>query len=231
MSDNSDPYAQIERHIEYLGIDREYHEEIVNRLGINGLPNLSTYAPYAAHVLTVDYFFRLALASGLISKKRASNWVDVSYLFYLPFCSLFVSSDRLHKKTAPLFLNENQQFVWGPDLKEGLQEMKSYYGAYSEKIDKEGLIKFASNPPKEGDFFVSKLWDRHVPNWRLGSNFGIIDSGEAKKALGSKLRKRFEGEIGDNALLENRPPDFLTINRQVSEFRGSWRQVPKDIAD
>ena len=231
VSEPSDRYSQIERYFEHLGIDREYHGGIVNRLQAFGLPKLSIYAPYATYVLTVEWFFRIALASGLIPKERPSNWVDISYLFYLPFCSLFVSSDKLHRETAPLFLSDKQQFVWGPDFKTGLLEVKKYYEKYSDTIEREGLIKFASNPPKEGDFFVSKLWDRHIPEWRTGFNFEVTDSDEALTAFGSTLRKRFEGKKVDDALLENRQPDFLTVNRRVSEFRGPWRQVPRDIAD
>ena len=30
----------------------------------------------------------------------------------------------------------------------------------------EGLYHFAKDPPTEGDFLVSRLYDRHRPGWR-----------------------------------------------------------------
>ena len=69
------------------------------------------FAPYAAHVLTVELFFYLALSAGLISGDRPSNKIDIAYLYYLPFCMVFVSNDNLHAKTVPLFTDENRIFV------------------------------------------------------------------------------------------------------------------------
>ena len=151
VTDNTDPHGQIRRFAEHLGIERGYHREIVERLQTLNFPELSRNAPYSAHVLTVELFFRIALASGLISSERPSNWVDMAYLFYLPFCAVFVSSDKLHRKCAPLLLRDNQEFVWGPDLKEGLHEVDEHYLTYPEKVREEGLLRFASHPPAEGE--------------------------------------------------------------------------------
>ena len=103
----------------FLGIDPKYHSEILQRWSISNYRVLPQYAPYVTHVFRVELFFQLALAANLISSSRPSNRIDVAYLFYLPFCKLFVSSDRLHKRCAPHFLRKDQQFIWGPDLKSG----------------------------------------------------------------------------------------------------------------
>ena len=66
----------------------------------------------------------------------------MAYLFYLPFCVVFVSSDKLHRKCAPLLLRDNQEFVWGPDLKAGLNEINEHYQTYPEKVREEGLLRF-----------------------------------------------------------------------------------------
>jgi len=34
---------------------------------------------------------------------------------------VFVSSDDLHRRTAPLFMRPDQAFVWGIDLKQALK--------------------------------------------------------------------------------------------------------------
>ena len=66
------------------------------------------------------WLFHIAIAAHLISPERPSNRTDIAYLFYLPFCMMFVSSDKLHRETANLFLRADQEFVWGLDLKDDL---------------------------------------------------------------------------------------------------------------
>jgi hypothetical protein len=68
---------------------------------MEGRRPLNEFAPYAAHVVTVELFLQFALAAHLIASNRPSNRTDIAYLFYLPFCTLFASSDNLHRRTAP----------------------------------------------------------------------------------------------------------------------------------
>ena len=208
VTNNTDPYGQIRRFIEHLCIDREYHREIVGRLTTLNFPELSRYAPYSAHVLTVELFFRIALASGLISSDRPSNWVDMAYLFYLPFCVLFVSSDKLHRKCAPLLVRSKQEFVWGPDLKEGLRELNVHYSAYPEAVRNEGLLRFASHPPAEGDYLVTQLWDRHAPRWRAPLSLEGGDETEGLNKLGERIRRFKEATPVHDSALSGTGPEF-----------------------
>ena len=59
----------------------------------------------------------MAIDKKLISPDRPSNRTDMAYLYYLPFAMMFVSNDKLHKRTARLFLNAQQEFVSGDELK------------------------------------------------------------------------------------------------------------------
>ena len=231
VKDNSDRHGQIQRFVEHLGIERGYHREIVERLQTLNFPELSRYAPYSSHVLTVELFFRIAVASHLISGDRPSNWVDIAYLFYLPFCTTFVSSDKLHRKCGPLLLRDDQEFVWGPDLKKGLRELNEHYLTYPESVREEGLLRFASHPPAAGDYVVSRLWDRHAPKWRrrLSSQKDVNLKGMDK--LKERLRRFKEGMPVDDSELRETGPEFVSLERSVKEVRGSWRQIPKDVAD
>ena len=229
VSDNRDRHGQIERFLTLLVIDRRYHRGIGERLRALNYPELSRYAPYAAHVLSVELFFRIALLAGLISSERVSNWVDSAYLFYLPFCRLFVSSDKLHRNCAPLFLRDDQEFVWGPDLKADLRALNDHYSGLPEEVKNEGLLKFAHHPPKEGDYLVARLWDRHVPNWRQRRGLDSDFAGERERALAERIRGFREGREIDDPGLDLSHPDFLSLVRRVKAVRGSWRQVPKDL--
>ena len=103
------------------------------------------------HMFSVDFFFHLAIAADLISRVRpegkADNKVDIAYLYYLPFCMVFVSSDNLHKRVVPLFLRPDQSFVEGPDLKADLKRIDDYYTQLPKEQTDQGVYKFATSPP------------------------------------------------------------------------------------
>jgi hypothetical protein len=102
-----------------LHVPQHLHRAIFAAWERDGRRALSEFAPYAAHVVSVEIFFQIALAAGLIATERPSNRTDISYLFYLPFCTLFVSSDKLHRRSAHLFMRQDQEFVWGIDPNRG----------------------------------------------------------------------------------------------------------------
>jgi hypothetical protein len=214
-----------------LGVPRQFEQPILARWEQAGYPPLSVYAPFAAYVLTVEIFFQIALGAGLISHERASNRVDMAYLFYLPFCMLFVSSDRLHQRCAPLFMRHNQEFVWGQALKEDLKRLNDYYLALPDSEKETGIMKFAAYPPETGDYLVSQLWDRHLRPWRGGALEVKAKDSEKEK----ELLKYFEEFIQEPTTPSKTVPvgfsdvDALAIRRLVRKQRGSWWQLPKDL--
>lgn len=109
---------------------------IITRWKSMGGPALPDFAPYTAHVMTVDLFFNLAVGSDLIGRERPSNKVDLAYFYYLPFCMLFVSNDRLHERCAPCFLTKRQAFVSGRELKTDtdLAKLYAHYSALPEEV-------------------------------------------------------------------------------------------------
>lgn len=113
--------------IHLLDFPSEARNPIVKTWKMAGRPSLSTFAPYTAFCLRIDLYFYLALSNGLISDQRASNKIDMGYLYYLPFARIFVSSDRLHQTSAELFLEADQSFVWGPELKDDLAALNKRF--------------------------------------------------------------------------------------------------------
>ena len=130
---------------------------MVERWSIDGKSALKQYAPYAAHVMEVELFFQFALASHRIGTERPSNRVDIAYLYYLPVCMAFVSSDDLHRRCIPLFLRPEQRFVWGPDLKDDLKQINAHFMAFPESQKERGIRAFAHAPPKRDGSIVRKL--------------------------------------------------------------------------
>jgi len=146
-----------------MNIPVEAREQILVRWKKSGMPALTVFAPYVAHLLTVDVFMAAALASGHISVARPSNRIDLAYLYYLPFTQLFVSGDKLHERTVPLFSNDRQTFVRSDEMKSDLQRLDAYYSQYATQIEQEGLMNIAGDPPLSGDFLICRLHDRFRP--------------------------------------------------------------------
>ena len=92
-----------------LDLDHRFWTEVATRWKRVGGP-ASQNARYTAHCLLVDVFFYVAIHKGLISPERPSNKTDMAYLYYLPFAMMFTSNDKLHRRTAPLFMRDDQIF-------------------------------------------------------------------------------------------------------------------------
>jgi hypothetical protein len=212
-------------------LPRDYERSALEKWRSAGYPPLPAYAPYAAHVLSVEIFFRVALAAGLISTERASNRVDMAYLFYLPFCMLFTSSDRLHRRCTPLFLRSDQDFVWGGDLKADMKRLNEHYLTLPESDREAGITRFASRPPETGDYLTSRLWDRHFRSWRGASAFSPEKRDAAKdKKLIERLTK-FSDLPSQEVDFGGKDADMIVIKREVHKRKGSWYQLPKGLKE
>ncbi len=154
------PYARLALAVQFFHIPKHLHPRIAQAWLSAGKRTLPEFAPYAAYALTVEIFFQVALGAGLIGGERPSNRTDIAYLFYLPFSMVFVSSDDLHRRTAPLFMRPDQAFVWGIELKAALKAINDHFLQLPEEEREKGISAFAHSPP-EGNL-VAELWDRFM---------------------------------------------------------------------
>ena len=199
-----------------------------------GQPNLSTYAPYAAFVLHVDMFFHLALWGDLISPDRPSNKADMAYLYYLPFCNIFVSHDKLHAATVPLFLRPDQRFVSGVDFKADLAKLDAHYSLLPEETRAQGTMRFAPRPPLEGEFLTSQLWDMFCPGWRARQDVNTEDMSPEQhekilKMIKEKMKAAPEGSVVNSVPVDEL--DSLMLGRKMAPSMGKWRILPPGIED
>lgn len=152
--------------LEVLGIPENLHGRIITAWKAAGRPQLGIYAPYANHVVRVEMFFFMALARELIAPHPNTNRIDISYLYYLPFCRVFASNDKFHKRIVPLFISGKRMFVPGEELKSDMEALASHYEAMPEEVTKTGSMNYAEYPPREGDFLTARIYDQVRPNWR-----------------------------------------------------------------
>jgi hypothetical protein len=204
---------------------------ILQRWSDRGSPPLKEVAPYTAFVVTVDTFFAIALGTDLISRERPSNKVDIAYLYYLPFCMAFTSNDRLHERTAPVFLDDKQVFIRGQDLKADLARLDAYYDAFPDAVKLRGTMSFATWPPTDGDFLTASLWDKLMrPDWRdLAKKPPMTMSPETKKKLLEQMREMKNAPAGGPTDFDSDDANAVLISRRVRASRGKWRRLPPEV--
>jgi hypothetical protein len=224
---SSNPYALLAVAGMFFDIPQHLHSRISEAWKRAHKRSLPEFAPYAAYALTVEMFFQIALGAGLIGGERPSNRTDIAYLFYLPFSMVFVSSDRLHRRTAPLFMREDQAFAWGIDVKSALKVTNDHFLQLPEPDRDRGIRKFAHASPAGN--LVSELWDRFMRKGYREEEPVETRSSEEEAALVARLKEFVQrptlatGEVGSGDDAE-----MMSIARTVRMRRGSWWQLPKD---
>ena len=214
-----------------LGVSEELQQQSQERWHSSGEPTLEAFTPYTAYVLEVEVFFNIALASKLISSGRASNALDIAYLYYLPFCDMFVSSDRLHRNCAPLFLRPDQTFVWGPSLKANLREINDHFLKLPESVREGGVNSFAERPPKVGNEVVSDLWRQLLPNLAKADSCPNKDTQRTPRTPEEIVRlAKSPTMLTSESDWTSGELDQMVIKRNVKARRGSWDQVPPNLS-
>jgi hypothetical protein len=154
-------------------------------------------------------------------------------LYYLPFAMMFVSNDKLHKRTAPLFLNAKQHFVPGDELKLDLQALDVHYSALPEADKAQGLFRIASAPPNDDAFLTTRIWKRFGMNVERQKPFDHNENKETNDRIVAEMKKmRAAAKIeqgGSFSPGELADPDAISIQRLVPLQRGKWRIMPPGV--
>jgi hypothetical protein len=234
LIDNSPQDGVLRFGVELLGIP-EAKEYVIGRWERAGSPSMKIFAPHFRHMLAVELFFHLAIASDQISRVRpkgkADNKVDIAYLYYLPFCHIFVSNDKLHKRVVPLFLRKDQTFVDAMELKADLTKLDDHYGALPEDLKTSGFHKFANYPPREPEFLVARLWDSLGTQWRdAAANYKPPDQSKHPETIAELDRIREAAQTADPAArVSIEDTEFMEIVRYPQRKKGKWLRYGRDV--
>jgi len=221
-----------------IGVLPEAQKEILQRWENAGSKPIREFAPYFAYVLSVDLFFYLGINANLFSSFRhpQTHKVDIAYLYYLPFCKIFVSNDKIHIGISSFFLRPDQSFIKGSDFKDDLAKLDQYYSAFPEDVKNRGVVSFAFIPPDDTSFLVTRMWDKYMAStWRdmKSRKFDGTDkiNPETEKAITEKIT-RFANEaepIDRNAIGNSDEAQSMLVKHMVSARKGKWRRFPPEI--
>jgi hypothetical protein len=209
--------------------------EIVERWQSAGCPPVREFAPYFRHIYGVDLFFNLAIAADQISRVRPAgkvdNKVDIAYLYYLPFCMVFASNDKLHKRVVPLFLRDDQSFIVGDDLKADLQKLDALYSTMPEELKTAGFHKLAPFPPEDTSFLVTRLWDKHLPRWReIKAETKPPDQSKHPELMAELDRiEKAAATANPAARLTVEETEFIELIRYPRRAKGKWVRYPDHV--
>ena len=230
--DNMDPEWLIGFGLELLGVP-EATAWVQNDWVQKRRPPLREHVPYFIFMLSINIFFCLVLPTELLRDVKASHQVDLAYLYYLPFCTVFTSKDRFHTQIVPLFLDPFQTFVHGEDLKSELKKLNEHYSRLPESELRQGLISFAPYPPDETEFLTTRLWDKYLPRWRQKISYMDLDDPEYQKKTLELVNSFDEGALGVHPHDEHDVDklDHVTVKRMVHPKKGKWLRFSQDVIE
>ena len=137
--------------------DRRVAHALMN---VGEMRSVLQFAPYAVSVLRLFLAFVCGLARGFIG-PRPTNYIDLQYLYYSPFCMVFVSNDKFHREMWPATSGVHS-FVWGQDLKDDLRRRIGMRTARKETprdaTEKGDGSKAASAPPS----VIAEMWRTYM---------------------------------------------------------------------
>lgn len=215
---------------EFNNLPQKVFQKTSQRLKNSGATNFDEFAPYAAFITKIDLFFYICMLKGFESQGRPSHKIDLAYLYYLPFCNVFTSNDKLHKRVAPFFLRDDQLFVDGQEFKNGLSPLDSYYEKYSDKIIEKGFMGFVNQPPKGIDNSISAIWDKIFPDWRNSeSEFAKERDQKEDQALIDHLKKVEKESVETKRITPTDKVEHISVKHNVPVQKGKWRILPKGI--
>jgi hypothetical protein len=185
--------------LEDLGCSQEEAHAVQNRWSQLKPQFIRSFAPYAEFCLRALLLFVVASRNDLIG-QRATNRVDLEYLFYLPFCMVFSSNDVFHRCLAPLLLEADQDFVLAEELKNDLAMIADRWAGLTEEEKLEREYQYGCSPPEVESSPTACLWRKHMRPWQPGSgNIAVKFTPEQHARLLEKLRQYTDAvNRGDN---------------------------------
>jgi hypothetical protein len=191
----SDPAIQnihLSNSLDLVSASENLRRVVFNRWMKAKMPPLQQFAPYAFFCYRINFVFMLGVLTDNIS-TRPTNAIDMEYLYYLPFCSVFVSGDNLHKNMAPFFLRHNQTFIESINLKKDIKLLMEEWNSLTVEQKNDRAVNYGSYPPQDDKFITTRLWKKYMKPWKLRSGNLVSTLTEEQK---KKIVSEIQGKLG-----------------------------------
>jgi hypothetical protein len=144
-----------------FGIPERSQATNINRWFKEGKPMLKDFAPYAWFCLRANMIWALGMTNPGLFQSDKNDRKDLEYCYYLPFCEIFASHDRKHKRLVPFLLKSAQTFVNGQVLKDDLTQLDEKWEALSQDEKKRIYFERGGAPPEDENSIVFQLWKKY----------------------------------------------------------------------
>lgn len=226
--DHTDPEWLLGFGMEALGAS-DIKERVVGKWIEYRRPPIRDCYPYFILLLSINIFFWLLLPTELLSNVKQSHQIDLAYLYYLPFCSVFTSKDNFHVDIVPLFLRPDQTFIHGAALKDDLKKLVDRFSALDEAELNLGMNHYAKYPPEDTSFLTTQLWDKHTPKWRNAPT-PVKLSKQLQDALMDVVKRMDQSaEVRPHDLASLGELDYVKVEHKIHLRRGKWRRYDPDM--
>jgi hypothetical protein len=172
-----------------VGLNELGQKAVIDRWQNLDRPKFREFAPYAAYVTRLYLAFVIGIGAGVVT-TRATNYIDLQYLNYVPFCMVFSSADRFHELMWSVSAGRNS-FVSGEELKSDLKARNdACRNASSSASAQHSAVEY---PPKFAGSIINKVWDIYIipqPPQREESQIRTIDDLDPETQ--ARLRKAFQ---------------------------------------
>ena len=138
----------------FVGLNEDGQRAVLRRWEGLHRPKFRDFAPYAAYVARLNLTFAIGVSSGVVT-TRATNVIDLEYLFYAPFTMVFTSADRFHEAMWPAASGRNT-FVHGGDLKADLRD-RHQRRATGQDVAQRGI-----HPTRFDSSVITKVFDIYM---------------------------------------------------------------------
>ncbi|MFC2165903.1 hypothetical protein ACFLT2_13025 [Acidobacteriota bacterium] len=194
FSNYPEQWQIIESLMNTLNLAPQEREEIKFRWEANNRPSFKDFSRYAFFCYRLGSMFWIGVTSGLIpTSKHEKAIIDYEYIYYLPFVHTFCSRDSFHRDFSSFFLRDDQDFIWGDDLKADLKVISSFNDNMTDDEKKYYAINFGHYPPPIPESITNILWQKHMRPWTPKSgNLAIEMSEETKKEMSEKINEILE---------------------------------------
>ncbi|MGB7581374.1 MAG: SEC-C domain-containing protein, partial [Sedimentisphaerales bacterium] len=206
--------------IEEFGIDFPMAQRVFIRWERGEYKLIKDFSPYAYYCFNALVLFYFGLICNFIG-TRPTNKIDLEYIYYLPFCMVFVSNDNFHKSIAGTFLNSDQTFVAGEDLKADLKNLSYEWGKLGEHRKDVWGAQYGFGPPANGKSITFQLWKRFFPHWEPGGKRIEPKSSDDEAKLVERMKNLVNSQISKDTSqvpLDDSEADFVVRKREVSIY-------------